>query len=364
MPASREWPSRRRCLAHSWNGSWVRGAREPPAYYDQAAAAARTNPQSKNIVESPMCRRQQSWRWRWSSHDIRCPFHRPTRGQLCERLAGRRIMLVGDSLTQQFFVSLASLAGTATAMPRPKGCESMRHVECVRICGSSGRSAELCQRTKFGLALDALPSPPHNCTIHPSTVQPLGESFPSGCLRRFDVIIVSACAHWVGSDGALALEQCIASRPGIGSEEAARVSQAYIADLYKRQMHRDAAHFSSIASRPQPQPAGGESGADTSRRTRILFRTSPPGYPTPDLLPSDTAKGVPPIFTAPSHDLEWAQRLARRNSSRFNHHLIPKFNGISRHAYRSAGLDIMDVEQPMMYRVDGHLDPLHYCLRA
>ena len=31
-------------------------------------------------------------------------------------------------------------------------------------------------------------------------------------------------------------------------------------------------------------------------------------------------------------------------------------------AYAAHGLPVMDVEQPMLHRVDGHMDPLHYCL--
>ena len=122
-----------RCLTH-WNGSWVYHAEQPPPYVEQASAASRTNPQSVNIRHSPMCKRQQSWKWKWESHDTRCPFHHPTTRELCERLRGRRIILYGDSLTQQFFVSLASLTGGgATQAPHPPGCEHARHLECLQL---------------------------------------------------------------------------------------------------------------------------------------------------------------------------------------------------------------------------------------
>ena len=125
----------------------------------QASAAARTNPQSVNIRQSPMCKRQQSWKWRWESRDARCPFHHPTRHEMCERLRGRRVMLYGDSLTQQFFVSLASLTSSATPASSPPGCERTRYLECLRLCGdaedtggkpTNAASALVCQRIKFG----------------------------------------------------------------------------------------------------------------------------------------------------------------------------------------------------------------------
>ena len=92
--------------------------------------------------------------------------------------------------------------------------------------------------------------------------------------------------------------------------------------------------------------------------------------PSDDLLAPDTPGGArqdfshhaPPIFTAPSRGVEWARELVARGSSRFNHHMLPRLNDLARRAYADARLGVMDVEAPMTPRVDGHLDPLHYCL--
>ena len=89
----------------SWDGRWVPANGPPP--YVQAEAAAGANPQSRLIPEA--CRSRQSWRWRWQSGSESCRFVVPTQAELCARLAGKRILLYGDSLTQQFFVSLASI---------------------------------------------------------------------------------------------------------------------------------------------------------------------------------------------------------------------------------------------------------------
>ena len=70
----------------------------------------------------------------------------------------------------------------------------------------------------------------------------------------------------------------------------------------------------------------------------------------------------PPVYLAPSRDLAWVDAYARRESSPFNHHLFRRFNAIARAAYDAHGLPVMDVERPMLHRVDGHMDPLHYCL--
>ena len=364
----RDAPSLHRCLSH-WNGSWVHHGAQQPPYLEQASAAARTNQQSVNVRQSPMCKRQQSWKWRWESSDVQCPFHHPTQHELCERLRGRRIILYGDSLTQQFFVSLASLTGRAAQATPPPGCEHMRHLECVRLCdddqdtegGPVGVELPLvCQRIKFGMALDESPATPENCTVRPSTVSPLRETFPSSCLRGFDVVIISTVAHWVGSDGALRLAECLASRRSADAGRAAANADAsaYVAALFKQQMQRDATHLRQTLA----LVASSGDGASWRPSTRVFFRTSPTGYPSPVLLHPDTLDGAPPVFTAPSRDVEWARSLAARNASRFNHHLFSRFNAIASHAYKSAGLDVLDVEAPMLHRVDGHLDLLHYCL--
>lgn len=311
-----------------------------------------------------MCKRQQSWKWRWRSRDRSCPFVQLSRTTLCTRLAGKRILLYGDSLTQQFFVSLATLAGRVEASWRPVGCERMRHLECVRVCGSHDDldSAEVCQRTKFGLALDELPRRwPFNCSLQPSVVAPLHEKFLPSCLRRFDFVILSEVAHWVGVDGALGLQACL-ERKGHDAIDAARLSQAFVTRLYERQMRRNADYLRTMVT---------ADASDDDRQTRILFRTSPPGYPTADLLSPDTQDGAPPIFTAPSQSVNWVHALVAKGTSRYNHHLIPALNEIARRAFTGsisdaavvgARVGVMDVEVPMMPRVDGHLDPLHYCL--
>ena len=43
-------------------------------------------------------------------------------------------------------------------------------------------------------------------------------------------------------------------------------------------------------------------------------------------------------------------------------HMVFGLNAAARSAYASRGLGVMDLERPMLHRVDGHLDRLHYCL--
>ena len=167
------------------------------------------------------------------------------------------------------------------------------------------------------------------------------------CLASFDLVVLSTFSHWVGMDGALNVQTCL--REGgaaMTSGAAARAAVEYTAALYDAQMRRDAAFLSRLPS--------------ASRR--VLFRTSPPGYPPPDALRPDTRGGRPPVYLAPSRDLAWVDAYARRESSPFNHHLFRRFNAIARAAYGAHGLPVMDVERPMLHRVDGHMDPLHYCL--
>ena len=146
----------------------------------------------------------------------------------------------------------------------------------------------------------------------------------------------------------------------MGAADAATFSQSYVAKLYERQMRHNAEHLRSLVSAP-PQVDW--------RKTRVLFRTSPPGYPTADLLTPDTTNGVPPVFTAPSRSVAWVRTLASRGTSRYNHHMLLRLNELARRAFSAHGetddadaLGVMDVEAPMLPRVDGHLDPLHYCL--
>ena len=317
-----------------------------------------------------MCHRQRSWKWQWVSNEPRCAVEPPAHGSLCRHLAGKRIILFGDSLTQQHFVSLASLAGeasTATAW-KPPGCEQMRHLECLRVCGgredSTPQPGLICQRTHFGLALDTRPiAAPHNCShaIQPSVVAPVEERFRATCLRAFDLVVINQAAHWVGNDGALGLERCLRETGGMEQAAAARAAQRFVTRLYAQQMRRDAAHLQTLVHRAGRQSA--RSGGDSAiERPRIYYRTSVPASPTSDILAPDTPDGSPPIFLRPSRSVSWVEAMRRNTSTRFNHHLIPRLNALARAIYRDAGLRVMDVELPMSFRVDGHLDPLHYCL--
>eukprot|EP00966_Prymnesium_polylepis_P032819 763627-Prymnesium_polylepis.2 len=106
--------ARLRCLWSGWhNGSWVLDEDAAAPYTEQDVVAAKKNPQSRNIILSSMCNQtvQRSWKWRWRTRSSQCSFRLPTRTELCRRLAGVRLLLYGDSLTQQFFVSMVSLAG-------------------------------------------------------------------------------------------------------------------------------------------------------------------------------------------------------------------------------------------------------------
>ena len=95
---------------------------------------------------------------------------------------------------------------------------------------------------------------------------------------------------------------------------------------------------------------------------RVIMRTSVPGYPPADVLAPDTPRGEPPVFWAPRSNVSWAHEYSQRRTSRWNHHMWSRMNGIVRQAYLGQGLHLMDIEQPMLQRVDGHLDELHYCL--
>tara|TARA_B110001452_G_scaffold266974_1_gene275268 strand:+ start:1632 stop:2384 length:753 start_codon:yes stop_codon:yes gene_type:complete len=230
---------------------------------------------------------------------------------------------------------------------RPSGCWS-RKIACVRACDGS---VLICHRQKFGLVTDTPPRLPHNCTIN-ATVLPLQQSFAASCVLRFDLVILSEWAHWAGVDGALGLQRCL-EEAGVGSERAARWSQDEIAQLYATQMRRNAGFLRRVLS-------------ERTRRTRAFFRTSAPGYPPPDVLPPDmpTRNHEPQSYAAPAQDLSWARVWAgtAQGAESFNHHMAFRLNEAARVAYSAEGLGVMDVEAPMLHRVDGHIDRLHYCL--
>ena len=227
----------------------------------------------------------------------------------------------------------------------------MRHLECLHVCDGQ---AEVCQRTKFGLALDATPRPPLNCMIRPSWIAPLNVTFDHNCIGVFDLVVISEAAHWVGNDGALELEKCLASQ---GINDAANQSQAWIARLYGEQMQRNARFLANVS----------RSIRGTGQRQagpRILFRTTTPGYPPPDVLPPDTADGKPPIYVRPARSTAWVKKVLALGAAPFNHHMIPQLNNLARTAFdhHAPAVGFMDLAHPMSYRVDGHLDMLHYCI--
>ena len=340
-----------RCLS-VWNrGAWEYDATLPPPYEQQDAAAAKQNPQSQKIKSNRMCdpELQQSWRWQWRSLNADCPFERPGRELLCQRLKGRRILLYGDSLTQQHFVSLASLAGNGTEMRRPSECAVVKPLECVSVCDGS---SVVCHRLRFGLALDytgSSLSSLSSCNIKPSVVAPLHETFSPSCILGFDIVVLQEFAHWVGADGSMMLEECLREK-GHGSR-ATSWAQKHILRLYQGQMQRNAAFLQNVASQ-----------VDVDRRPRVLLRTAVPGYPPAGVLAPDTPHGEPPVFRSPRSNTSWALEYSSRATSRWNHHLWSKMNIIARRAYREHALEVMDIEMPMLQRVDGHLDELHYCL--
>ena len=338
-----------RCVSH-FNGSWQQNDNAKPAYRAGGADFTHDTPISRRMASSPMCHRQQSWKWQWRSQDATCPFHWPTRSQMCRRLARSRVLLFGDSLTQQLVVSLASMAGNASSAWKPEGCQDMKHLECIRVCGS--QTANICHRTNFGLALDDIPDSFGNCStsLRPSDVSPLAKKFAPSCLRRFDLIVLSEGAHWVGNDGAIGLEQCLVQQ-GVAKATARSQSQDWIGALFEKQMARNAAFLHANVA-----PA-------RESRTSIFFRTLAPGLPSADILTPDTPGGSPPTFTAPARR-PWVDTLVTKGYSAYNHHLIPRFNAIARRAYamHAPQLGVIDVADPMERRVDGHLDALHYCL--
>jgi len=174
---------------------------------------------------------------------------------------------------------------------------------------------------------------------------PPEDKFPPTCLRAFDVIILSEGAHWAGNDGAVMLEQCLLKR-GSSVSSAKELSQGWVTRLFKQQMERNAAYLQAHA-----------------QGRAVFFRTLAPGLPPVGLLQPHTPGGVPPIYTAPTSQ-NWLDDFVATGQSEFNHHLLPKFNSIARSIYAAHGpeLGVMDVAGPMTQRVDGHLDPLHYCL--
>lgn len=323
---------------------WEYRRHASPPYTEQQAAAAKSNPQSHYIKTSTMCAHQQSWRWEWRSQDPECPFEQPNRSSLCHRLRDKRILLYGDSLTQQLFVSLASLAGDAHTAGKPGECSRVKPVECVRVCDGTSL---LCQRLRFGLVLDTLGerhAPLGNCSVRPTGVGPLSEIFSPPCICSFDLMIIQEFAHWVGANGAMFLEKCLRQQ---GYPNAGTVSQSHVLQLYGEQMRRNAAFLRNATS---------------GQRTRVVFRTAIPGYPPKEILAPHTPDGKDPVFVAPSTDTSWAARYSEYESSKWNHHMWAKINEAAKSAYAANGLSILDTEPPMLQRVDGHLDELHYCL--
>ena len=213
--------------------------------------------------------------------------------------------------------------------------------------------ANICHKTRFGLALDMAPQPPRNCSIRPSLVAPLEETFAPSCLRGFDVIILSEGAHWAGNDGAIALEECLTGQ-GVELMAARSQSQKWMSHLFASQMKRNAAFLSASVAR----------GGGTRLKPSIFFRTTAPGYPTADLLAPDTPGGEPPVFKVPAQSANWVDAMVAKGTSAYNHHMLPQLNAIAQRAYAAHApvLDVMDTAEPMARRVDGHLDLLHYCL--
>lgn len=347
-----------RCLSPWPNGSWVLDdtSLPVPPYESQAPAAAGGNPQSQNMMKSPMCAMQQSWRWRWHSHDADCPFVQPSRVALCRRLSHRRVLLFGDSLTQQLYVSLASMAGNAVGTATPNGCKGSGPTDCVWLCDGT---ALLCHRKQFGLALDvegatAAATAARNCTVQPTTVAPLKAMFAPQCVGEFDLVVINEFAHWVGQAGVIRVERCLVRVHGASEAVAAAAAAEHVLSLYAGQAGRSAAFLASLIQKRRVTGLAAP---------LVLFRTSIPGLPPAHILPPDTGNGTPPVFVAPRASTHtWANAFASMRSSPWNHHLWMRMNSIGRRAYTGAGLRLLDVEAPMLHRVDGHLDPLHYCL--
>ncbi|KAL1530054.1 hypothetical protein AB1Y20_000976 [Prymnesium parvum] len=336
------------CLSRkAWTrGRWVYNPSMRPPYVEQDANAAKGNPQSLKMRRSPMCapHLQQSWRWEWDSNSAECAFEHPNHTRFCARLRGRRILLYGDSLTQQLFVSLASLASNSSTASRPDECVRVKPLECIRLCDGS---CLLCHRLRFGLALDYLGhhlASLEECSVNPSSVAHLNETFSPPCIQSFDLVLLQEFAHWVGSDGAIKVEECLRKR---GLPDATQRAQSHILKLYRGQMHRNAAFLRN---------------ATRSWKARVFFRTAIPGYPPADVLVPDTLHSAPPLFVAPRPNTTWAYEFSRREVSQWNHHLWERMNAIAKHAYHENGLHVLDTEIAMLQRVDGHLDPLHYCL--
>ena len=173
------------------------------------------------------------------------------------------------------------------------------------------------------------------------------------------MVLLSEGTHWVGNDGALGLERCM---DGHGIRDAAAWSQRWVAKLYGQQMARNAEFLRTVIDASGNPASVVAPSTEVPRRTRVFFRTMAPGYPPEDVLRPDTRGGGPPVYREPSRTTEWVDVIQKRGSAPFNHHMIPALNALARRAYLSASLNVMDVAQPMEYRVDGHLDRLHYCL--
>ena len=334
-----------------------------------------------------LCKDDESWRWVWRPREqARCHFGEPPRAELCRRFSGRRILLYGDSLARQHMTSLVSLLGRPVEARRPEPCSRKlckAPLGCVTACG--GRTL-VCYRFGYGLVTHGVASPPparHGCKIN-ATVVTIEAAFPPACLRAFDVVTVGTWAHWAGVDGAWGLETCLRAHGGQSPHGAARAAQKWILDLHNRTVHEAAAFLQSDVVVP-----GGVHTAQSTAgplRPRVLFVTSAPGVPPPDVLAPDapaTPKAPEPRRTPPtqwqkeaSRDFgvgafraprngphAWAAAWRRAATSPFNHHMVFDMNDAARAAAAAHRLEVLDLEGAMLARVDGHLvDRLHYCL--
>lgn len=384
------------CLS---DGGWALDAlRRRPYDALQPAVAAMSNHSAQRYRRiGELCSDDESWRWVWRPREAsRCSrFSVPSRAELCRRFSGRRVLLYGDSLTQQHTASLVSLLGGPVEARPPEPCRlsrTLRKLQCVRAC--PGGAALVCHRFGYGLmthgATDGASPPraPHGCRVN-ATALTTEAAFPPACLQTFDAVLIGAWAHWAGVDGAWGLEACLRRARGKEGQQqhahsasnAPRIAQAWVRHLFNRTAFDAAAFLQSGVVAPSAHATG-----TAARRPRVFFVTAAPGVPPPDVLAPDPPSGAtriptaaPPTQRRPSPSREdfgvgafraprngphaWAEAWRGAATSPFNHHMVFALNDATRAAATAHGLELLDLEGAMLARVDGHrVDRLHYCL--
>ncbi|KAG5189403.1 GDSL/SGNH-like acyl-esterase family found in Pmr5 and Cas1p-domain-containing protein [Tribonema minus] len=318
------------CLGQ-WNGgSWVHDPSISQPY-------ARPLKPKTELERNQMCtaEKDKSWQYTWQQGpdvDERCKLVRPTPHQLCKALANKRLLLIGDSLTMQMVVSLTKLSGTGEEEVDDNllntGCA---HLTCDTDDKGTQASFTLCKLYAAKMLVEPFPRQEFLggvCKLPPER-KSFFQFVSAEELREYvdaaDYVIINEFAWWVGhmhKD----LRTCLGARMSAG--DASEMAFSAITELYRNQTWTKTAVMEGT-------------------QTPVYYRTATPGRPERSQVhgPMDLKAVKAKLFA-------------------YGHEHYARYNDIAREAYTARGLNMLELEELMVPRVDGHPkgDAIHYCL--